>query len=113
MAEYIDREALLAHMKDVPTWWGDEGGIYGGAHSYPDGMFDPDDVIRSIEDAPAADVAPVVHAHWIFEDFDRDGDLFAVCSHCKSVVFVESKNVIKVNSGNFCMWCGAKMDEEV
>lgn len=60
MAEYIEREALIAHIKDLPTWWADAGGVYGRSMKYPEGMFDCEDVISSIENAPAADVAPVV-----------------------------------------------------
>mgnify|MGYP004640604175 CR=1 FL=1 len=60
MAEYVEREALLAHIKDLPTWWADAGGYYSGAQKLPDGLFEPEDIIASIENAPAADVAPVV-----------------------------------------------------
>ena len=60
MAEYIEREALIAHIKDLPTWWADAGGVYGRSMKYPEGMFDCEDVVSSVENAPAADVAPVV-----------------------------------------------------
>ena len=65
MADYIKREVLLAHVKDLPTWWADDGGVYGKAMKYPDGMFDCEDIIASIENAPAADVSPVVRGRWI------------------------------------------------
>ena len=64
MAEYIEREALIAHIKDLPTWWADAGGVYGRSMKYPEGMFDCEDVISSVENAPAADVAPVRHGRW-------------------------------------------------
>ena len=60
MAEYIGKEALIAHIKDLPTWWADAGGVYGRSMKYPEGMFDCEDVISSVENAPAADVAPVI-----------------------------------------------------
>lgn len=60
MAEYIKREALIAHIKDLPTWWADAGGVYGRSMKYPEGMFDCEDVISSVENAPAVDVVPVV-----------------------------------------------------
>lgn len=48
----IDANALLEHIKDLPTWWDDGGGVYGQAMKYPEGMFDVDDVVASIENAP-------------------------------------------------------------
>ena len=60
MAEYIEREALIAHIKDLPTCWADAGGVYGRSMKYPEGMFDCEDVISSVENAPVADVVPVV-----------------------------------------------------
>lgn len=58
MAEYIDREKILEHIKDLPTWWADDKGMY--AKKYLDGMFDCEDVVSSIENAPAADVEHVI-----------------------------------------------------
>ena len=105
MAEYIDREKILEHIKDLPTWWADDKGMY--AKKYPDGMFDCEDVIASIENAPAADVAPVIHAIWkIKYGKEQRGDFTAgehntyYCSNCGL-------------SGNpfdkYCKECGAKM----
>ena len=42
--EYIERESLLAYIKDLPTWWEDGGGVYGPPMKYPEGNFDPEDV---------------------------------------------------------------------
>ena len=60
MAEYIDRGKILEHIKDLPTWWSDGGGIYSKPMKYPDGMFYCEDVVASIENAPAADVEHVI-----------------------------------------------------
>lgn len=60
MAEYTEKEALIAHIKNLPTYWADAGGVYGRSMKYPEGMFDCEDVISSVENAPAADVEPVV-----------------------------------------------------
>ena len=79
MAEYIEREALIAHIKDLPTWWADAGGVYGRSMKYPEGMFDCEDVISSAENAPAADVAPVVHGKWTITEGMIEN---AVCSNC-------------------------------
>lgn len=48
----IDADALLEHIKGLPTWWADGGGVYGQAMKYPEGMFDVEDVVSSIENAP-------------------------------------------------------------
>jgi hypothetical protein len=60
MERYGDLDKLLEHIKDLPTWWADSGGVFGKAMKYPDGMFDCDDVINSIENTPTADVVEVV-----------------------------------------------------
>ena len=38
MADYINREKLLEHIKDVPTWEIDDKGVHDT--KYPKGMFD-------------------------------------------------------------------------
>ena len=58
----IDPNALVEHIKDLPTWWADDGGVYpGGSMKYPDGMYYPEDIISSIDNAPTVDaiVSPV------------------------------------------------------
>ena len=115
MAEYIDREALIAHIKDLPTWWADAGGVYGRSMKYPEGMFDCEDVISSVENAPPADVAPVVHAHWQpYEDTVQ-------CSACGFGTFMDGYFFVHGECTraddrsfrfSFCPNCGAKMDEK-
>ena len=48
-ARLIDADELIAYIKDLPTWWADAGGTYEPPMKYPDGMFDVNDVINSIE----------------------------------------------------------------
>lgn len=103
MAEYTEKEALIAHIKDLPTWWADAGGVYGRSMKYPEGMFDCEDVISSVENAPAADVAPVVRCkdcrYWQDnnggypnkecrwrEDETPDADDFCSCGERKEVI---------------------------
>ena len=52
--EYIDRHKLLKRIKRLTTWWAD------ASTEYPLGMFDPDDIISSIENAPKEDVVEVI-----------------------------------------------------
>ena len=55
----INAEKLLAHIKDLPTWWADDGGVYGRSMKYPEGMFDCEDVVGSVENAPTVDAVVV------------------------------------------------------
>ena len=55
-------------------------------------------VLRGVEEAPAADVAPVVHGHRV-----GDGGFYARCSQCDGVLPL---------CANYCPNCGAKMDSE-
>lgn len=56
MIEYIEREALITHMKDLPRWFEKTDGS--GWEENPLGLFEPDNVIASIENATTADVVP-------------------------------------------------------
>ena len=55
----IDANALKEHIEDLPTWWADGGGVYGKPMKYPEGMFDCEDIIGSIDDAPTVDVVEI------------------------------------------------------
>lgn len=58
-----------------------------------------------IWNAPAADVAPVVHGEW-------DEEKYPFCNVCTVCGLVIDRTCIKMNSGelNYCPGCGAKMD---
>ena len=103
----IDANALAEHIKDLPTWWADDGGYYGGAMKYPEGLFHPEDVLSSIENAPTVDAAPVVHGHWIehpnVEIVDGKRISNYECSECLCWYRTHE---------NYCGECGAKMDGE-
>ena len=60
-------------------------------------------VLRMIEDAPAADVEPVVHSYWEHK-ITSDGENIGICHNCKYPVswFLEQ--------AKYCPNCGAKMD---
>ena len=85
MAEYISREAAI--------------------NACYDGFADcRDDCAANIKAIPAADVAPIVHAHWIEQspDFDLCGVAYYKCSECGKEQQLNS---------HYCQFCGAKMDE--
>lgn len=90
MAEYIDRDDAI------------KGICKNCCGAVLDSCDSPCNDIDNLLSLPAADVAPVVHAHWI-----RCGDTphFFVdeCSEC---------HTLTIDADAFCGACGAKMDEE-
>lgn len=66
MARYIDADALI----EVLQGWREDSAMYDGAGNPVDSILY--DVIRHIEDAPTADVAPRAEvAREIFEELDK------------------------------------------
>ena len=89
MAEYIDREVALMKLMQ-------------------DGCSAKN--LQSISDMPGADVAPVVHGHWI-EQEDGNLDTYYTCSSCKEDFDLIAGTPCE-NLYNYCPSCGAKMDEK-
>lgn len=88
MNEYIERQALLNKLKERDLCL----------------CITEQD----IKDAPAADVAPVLHGKWI-NRVDTDTDMHE-CSICGARVV---KGLYEYdNPNNYCYHCGAKMDSE-
>lgn len=58
-------------------------------------------IIADVEELEPADVAPVVHAHWI----TAEDDDFWTCSNCRKFIH---KNCAQ----GYCPKCGARMDGE-
>ena len=111
--EYVEREVISEgirkyYYKNPPN------------SSYEEG-FDCglDKAQRVILNAPAADVAPVVHGRWVFgKDLaDSFGSInknkyHLYCSECRNQAFnktVDNDPDFDVDTP-FCPWCGAKMD---
>ena len=82
MTEYIEREAVLKEAESRIMWGASAAAVY-----------------ELIRDAPAADVAPVLHGRWV-----ASHDEFCQCSLCKYPVYAAW------NTTNYCPNCGAKMD---
>ena len=61
------------------------------------------DYIYMIEDMPAVEAKPVVHAHWKNLGVSVDGKRIYECTNCHSHIY---------GTGNFCKECGAQMDEK-
>ncbi len=67
-------------------------------------------VLVNIHHVPLADVAPVVHGHWIREYHENNVySIHFVCSNCKTCM--ETTRYERKCSLKFCPECGAKMDE--
>lgn len=98
MDDYISRRDLLAR--------------YDAEHNGAPGR-----ARELIEQAPAADVAPVVHGAWVYDPNANDWGIGGyICSECKSKnnnLPITRMKLVKMFSGSeYCPNCGAKMDKE-
>lgn len=98
MAEYIDRDAAIEWLEANKRVYDRECKIL---------IADQDSIVEWLKRRPAADVAPVIHAHWIY----ADGGCY--CSKCESERPTQANDLkISKNEARYCYFCGAKMDEE-
>lgn len=88
MAEYIERETLLERAE------------YDNNYR----LIIP---AEAIKDAPAADVAPVIHARWVQAS---NGVIY--CFNCGAVCGIGAHIEEVTEDHYFCYYCGAKMDED-
>lgn len=97
MAEYIEREKLA---KAIKIWQNSLIETYGKNDEYVRCL---DSVLRGIDNAPAADVRPVVRGEWL--PFGKRGiyGMMYACSSCRAKY--DGKT-------NFCPNCGADMRED-
>ena len=65
-------------------------------------------LLRSVEDIPAADVAPVVHGRWLKPHWALGRQ--RVCSVCHNTVRMPSFDSGEYAEYPGCPWCLAKMD---
>lgn len=104
--EYIEREAVMKIIDDY-------GCTHGGTLGSHSGTVDI--VGSAIYKLPAADVAPVKHGHWVYNQNGHDWGLGAwECSLCHSVnnnLPIDKRFSPYVYAGSkYCPNCGAKMD---
>ena len=122
MAEYIDKSAEV-HEGYLTDWY-----INSVAEYADEKLNEPrwteahieeltNDFIIIPKDTPAADVAPVVHGRWYYNENGMDWGLGAwQCSVCKT----NNRNLpgdpkiypLAWQGSRYCPNCGAKMDEE-
>lgn len=95
MADYIEREAVKAKATSGWVMLGFE-----------------DDVVTvdDIDSIPAADVAPVVHGHWIdgADSFGAKRGAYRVCSHCN--ICIPNTKMIPDRYWQGCPNCLTRMD---
>lgn len=103
MAEYIERETMLRSIADDVA------------------PFNVAMVFRHIHNAPAADVASVVHGRWVaecvlegddwvFEDvpYNPHQHCSPICSRCRKTALLDGGEDYVASP--YCPNCGAKMD---
>lgn len=104
--EYIERSIIHKMISDTDWYHIGHNSLMIGAKSEEEAIYQASDVISAIENAPTADVAPVVHGRWYDEDsFDAHGSPIYRCSICNKTV---ADNYISCHK--FCLHCGAHMD---
>ena len=86
MPKYIDADKLIEKLIAEKEHYMERGHGDGGINM----------IITAIENAPAVDVAPVVHGQW---KVDCDG-YYPFCSEC-------ARKLLELS--NYCPHCGAKM----
>lgn len=102
IAEYLDRSSLVARMKYYEEHTTEESGEH-YAYSV---------ALREIRNAPAADVAEVVHGQWEGEgDGYADGEIVLDVWHCSQCGYCIDDGTDNPDClPNYCPNCGAKMD---
>ena len=101
MSDYIDREELIKHIKDLPTWWADGSALC---------AYYLTKAIISIEEAPAADVQEIKHGEWI-KMYNNPDDGNYYCSECHHSIDIATGRETPIDREFFyCLHCGAKMD---
>ena len=104
MAEYIERDALRDAVESIDWYSVYKGKLTAGAPSSANALYKANDIYSVIDNAPAADVVPVLHGKWLTHS-DRPDNL--ICSVCEC-----GFDMWKHDKHNFCPNCGAKMDLE-
>ena len=106
MAEYIDRDLALS----FPFGRGE----YDHKNANPHFVNGCETYKEWLEAIPAADVAPVIHAHWKAK-IDPLGNKYHYCSACKTeVLWRDYRGIllrVDIENAPFCPSCGAVMDE--
>lgn len=107
MAEYIEREALRNSVESIDWYNVYKGKLTAGAPNTENALYKASSIYAVIDNAPAADVAEVVHGRWYMLDDCANAGLY--CSACGRRVHHEEFAYKKLKS-KYCPHCGARMD---
>lgn len=100
MTDYISREAALEVLKT------DNYIMAGGDKAYL--VYMPyRDMVRHLQNLPAADVAPVVHGRWVHPDPNKRPTISGICSICRWEAHFFEDDIV---GEPYCPHCGATMD---
>lgn len=91
MPEYIEREAVIKHIRLLPRY-----APYNAVHY--------SSVESAIFNAPTADVAEVKHGYWVYNENCGEYESPYFCSECLADCSSD------IQGENYCYNCGAKMD---
>lgn len=93
MAEYIELEAFIEAVKDIPMW----GSV----------------AVMFADSIPTADAAPVVHGRWVLH-YTAIGAPYTECSRCCTDIAAPmvGGGLLKLDMREmpYCPICGAQMD---
>ena len=102
MAGYIERESLRNSVESIDWYSVYKGKLTAGAPSSANALYKANDIYSAIDNAPAADVAEVVHGRWEVV-VGSDGKEHMVCTGCR-----KQQDLTGVFS--YCPNCGCRMD---
>ena len=112
MAEYIEREALMKNFCGYDLTkcvkYGNESAEQQHDSYSTMKMYE---IADEIEDAPAADVAPVRNGRWVTPHW-RNSDYCYNCSECGGEAMHREYQWARKGIYSICPNCGAKMDLE-
>jgi rubrerythrin len=107
--DLISRSALLESIEGT-DWYTIryDGSVSEGAPCEEVAWYKATEIYAALENAPAVEAEPVVHAHWekVYDELGCDRGWR--CSRCKSSVYH-----MTYEPYGRCPHCGAHMDEEV
>ena len=132
MAEYIEREALIASIESIDWYSVHRGELTAGAKSSEHPLYKASEIYSAIDNAPSADVEPVRHGRWVHSDKHlqfkgnggeidmsryeyghHNGPVFRVCGVNFCLNRTQDLDETKCYIGQYeCSECGYQMEKD-